>query len=245
MDDFINDYHASGRDQSTIDFQAAREESHKYNKLYEQGKVTRVLTGYTTRQVGPDGSTKVPTYRYSSNEPVASTSNTGSTTTPDQRSTGEYDDIINSLQIEQQAANEQAEQLRQRQAEQYQADFSAMSATYQQQIGQLNTANAANLESLSLQYDQQTQAFNEFQDLAASQLATADANYKDQLRMTENLYTAFVPEPNPSAFTASVGDQRTETSRKTQNNKLSDLSSLSIISGLGTASNPLSGLQLA
>jgi len=211
-------------------------------RLYEEGKATRVITGYSTRKVGPDGSTRVPMYAYIRNEPVASTSNT---TTPDQRSTGEYDDIINSLQIEQQAAKEQAEQLRQRQAEQYQADFSAMSATYQQQIDQLNTANAANLESLNLQYDQQTQAFNEFQDLAASQLATADANYKNQLRMTENLYTAFVPEPNPSAFTASVGDQRTETSRKTQNNKLSDLSSLSIISGLGTASNPLSGLQLA
>ena len=220
------------------------EQAEANKKLYEEGKATRVITGYTTRKVGPDGSTKVPTYAYIPNEPVASTTTT-TAPTPDQRSTGEYDDIINSLQIEQQAAKAQAEQLSQQQATQYQADFSAMSATYQQQIDQLNAANAANIESLNRQYDQQTQAFNAFQDLAASQLATANANYENQRRMTENLYTAFVPEPNPSAFTASVGDQRTETSRKTQNNKLSDLSSLSIISGLGTASNPLSGLQLA
>ena len=221
------------------------EEIEANKQLYEEGKATRVITGYTTRKVGPDGSTKVPTYAYIPNEPVAPASTASSTTTPDQRSTGEYDDIINSLQIEQDAANARAEQLSQQQASQYQADFSAMSATYQQQIDQLNAANSANIASLNRQYDQQTQAFNEFQELAASQLATAEANYQNQLRMTENLYTAFVPEPNPSAFTASVGDQRTETSRKTQNNKLSDLSSLSIISGLGTASNPLSGLQLA
>ncbi len=244
MDDFLNSYLASDRSQSTTDFRKTYEEEQKNKALYEQGEATRVITGYTTREVGPDGSTKVPTYAYIPNEPVAPTTTT-TAPTPDQRSTGEYDDIINSLQIEQQAAKAQAEQLSQQQAAQYQADFSAMSATYQQQIDQLNAANAANIESLNRQYDQQTQAFNAFQDLAASQLATANANYQNQLRMTENLYTAFVPEPNPSAFTASIGDQRTETSRKTQNNKLSDLSSLSIISGLGTASNPLSGLQLA
>ena len=244
MDDFLKSYLASDRSQSTKDFRNTYEEGQNNKKLYEQGEATRVITGYTTREVGPDGSTKVPTYAYIPNQPVAS-STTGSTTRPDQRSTGEYDDIINSLRIDQNAATARSEQLRQQQADQYQADFSAMSTTFQQQIDQLNSANAANLQSLNRQYDQQTQAFNAFQDLAASQLATAEANYQNQLRMTENLYTAFVPEPNPSAFTASVGDQRTETSRKTQNNKLSDLSSLSIISGLGTASNPLSGLQLA
>lgn len=213
--------------------------------LYEEGKATRVVTGSTVRNVGPDGGRTVPTYDYIAKEPAASTQTGQSALKPDQRSTGEYDDIINSLQIDQQAANARAEELKAREAERYQANFDNLTRGFNEQIDLLNAANAANLESLNGRYEQQAAEFSQFQDLAAGQLATAQANYQDQLRRTENLQSAFVPEPSPSAFTASVGDQRTDSNRKTRDNRLSDLSSLSIVSGLGTASNPLSGLQLA
>ena len=164
--------------------------------------------------------------------------------TPD-RATGEYSDIIGSLQIDQQAAAAQAAQYAAQQAQQYQTQTAALTASFENQISQLNEANAANINSLNSKYDEQTAQFNEFQTLAADQLATAEANYQEQQRMVGNLQSAFVPEANPNAFNAAIGDQRSDDSRPRRNNRLSDLSSLSIVSGLGTTSNPLSGLQLA
>tara|TARA_B100000530_G_scaffold331812_1_gene277136 strand:- start:4443 stop:4967 length:525 start_codon:yes stop_codon:yes gene_type:complete len=40
-------------------------------KLYEEGKATRVITGYRTQRIGPDGSKKVPVYDYVPNQPAA------------------------------------------------------------------------------------------------------------------------------------------------------------------------------
>lgn len=171
-------------------------------------------------------------------------SSSSSSSTP-VRSTGEYDDIISSLQIDQAAAIAQANQYASQQAQQYQTQTAALTQSFENQISNLNSANAANIAGLNAQYDQQATQFSEFQTLAASQLATAEANYQEQQRMVGNLQSAFVPNANPSAFNTSVGDQRADDSRPKRSNKLSDLSSLSIVSGLGTASNPLSGLQLA
>ena len=164
---------------------------------------------------------------------------------PPVRSTGEYGDIIGSLQIDQAAGTAQANQLAAQQAEQYQSQTNALTASFNEQISNLNEANAANIAGLNAQYDQQAAEFADFQAVAAGQLATAEANYQEQQRMVGNLQSAFVPGANPSAFNASVGDQRADDSRPKRSNKLSDLSSLSIVSGLGTAANPLSGLQLA
>ena len=161
------------------------------------------------------------------------------------RATGEYNDIIGSLRLDQQAAADQAAKYAAQQAQQYQTQTNQLTASFENQISQLNQANAANINSLNSKYDQQTAQFNEFQALAADQLATAEANYQEQQRMVGNLQSAFVPEANPNAFNAAIGDQRSDNSRPKANNRLSDLSSLSIVSGLGTASNPLSGLQLA
>ena len=161
------------------------------------------------------------------------------------RATGEYDDIIGSLRLDQQAAEDQATKYAEKQAKQYKTQTNQLTRSFKNQISQLNKANAANIDSLNSRYDQQTAQFNEFQTLAADQLATAEANYQEQQRMVGNLQSAFVPEANPSAFTAAIGDQRSDGSRPKTSNRLSDLSSLSIVSGLGTASNPLSGLQLA
>ena len=164
---------------------------------------------------------------------------------PPVRSTGEYDDIIASLQIDQAAAIERGNKYAAQQAEQYQTQTAALTKDFEGQIANLNQANAANVATLTAQYDAQATEFSEFQTLAADQLATAEANYQEQARMVGNLQSAFVPEANPSAFNAAIGDQRADDSRPKRSNKLSDLSSLSIVSGLGTASNPLSGLQLA
>jgi hypothetical protein len=164
---------------------------------------------------------------------------------PPVRSTGEYDDIIGSLKVDQAAAIAQANKYAAQQAQQYQTQTAALTASFNDQITNLNTANAANVAGLNAQYDQQAAEFADFQTVAAGQLAAAEANYQEQQRMVGNLQSAFVPEANPNAFNASVGDQRADDSRPKRSNKLSDLSSLSIVSGLGTAANPLSGLQLA
>ena len=214
-------------------------------RLYEEGKATRVITGYETKSVGPDGSTRVPIYDYIPNETSASSGSSSNQTRPDQRSTGEYEDIINSLQIEQQAASNQAAELRAQDAEQFQTNFDELAAGFNSQIDQLNAGYSANITALNDRYNEQAAQFAQFTQLANAQLAAAQANYEEQRRMTANLQSAFVPEPNPSAFTASIGDQRAESTRRTRDNKLSDLTSLEIVSGLGTASNPLSGLQLA
>ena len=68
MDDFLKSYMASGRGQSTKDYLKTYEEKQKNKELYEQGKATRVITDYSTRKVGPDGSTKVPIYAYIPNQ---------------------------------------------------------------------------------------------------------------------------------------------------------------------------------
>ncbi len=207
---------------------------------------TEDYTRYENRGAGKDGLTRVAipskraVFRRSDGGGAAA-----ATTQPDNRSTGEYEDIINSLQIDQQAALDQAAALRAQEAQRFQTNFDELTAGFNQQIENLNTANAANIAGLNQRYDEQATAFSEFQTLASDQLATAEANYQDQLRMTQNLQTAFVPTPNASAAAAAIGDQRPETTRRARDNRLSGLSSLSIVSGLGTASNPLSGLQLA
>ena len=177
--------------------------------------------------------------------PTAAQQAASAAAAPPIRSTGEYDNIISSLKVDQAAALAQANKYAEQQAQQYQTQTAALTKDFEGQIVSLNEANAANVASLNAQYDQQATQFAEFQTLAADQLATAEANYQEQQRMVGNLQSAFVPEANPNAFAASVGDQRSDDSRPKRSNKLSDLSSLSIVSGLGTTSNPLSGLQLA
>jgi predicted flap endonuclease-1-like 5' DNA nuclease len=74
------------------------------------------------------------------------------------------------------------------------------------------------------------------QQLQASNAARAAAEQR-----AYNMRNAFVPQANPNALSISYGDQRS-TARKKENNQLSDLT---ILSGVGTTSNPLAGLQLA
>ena len=78
-------------------------------------------------------------------------------------------------------------------------------------------------------------------DAQASQLQNVTAAYEEQTRIAENLSRAQTPGANPSADVPLAGDNRGTTRKKEDNS----LSSLAILSGLGSASNPMSGLQIA
>lgn len=106
---------------------------------------------------------------------------------------------------------------------QQQAGFDAQIAGLEGQLGQANQAYAAAQQQMQAQLQAATAA-----TLAAEQRAA-------------NMRNAFIPQANPSAMSVAYGDQRVN-NRDRAYNQLSDLT---IMSGLGTVSNPLAGLQLA
>ena len=73
------------------------------------------------------------------------------------------------------------------------------------------------------------------------QMLSANAARDLAEQRASNMRNAFVPNANPTALSVLYGDNR-KGGRRQQDNQLSDLS---ILSGLGTNSNPLAGLQLA
>jgi hypothetical protein len=87
----------------------------------------------------------------------------------------------------------------------------------------------------------QQQQSQQTQDLLAQQAMAAEAAYTEQARQAAALGTAYIPDMEQSAATVALGDQRSTDKEKKQNS----LSELAIVSGLGTNSNPLAGLQLA
>lgn len=116
----------------------------------------------------------------------------------------------------------------------FQSSFDAMA----QQKQDAQSAFQASLNAMA----QQRQDSQAALDAMAQQSQAAQAAYQQQLLLAQNAARAYVPQAERSAATAQIGDQRETSSRKAVNN---NLSSLTILSGLGTASNPLSGLQLA
>jgi hypothetical protein len=135
------------------------------------------------------------------------------------------------------AARAQIDELKNQQVETINgltADFSAQLAASQQSAD----LRIQGLNDLMLQQQQQAAST---QALLQQQAQAAESAYQEQLRQADALGRAYVPTLNPSAATASLGDQRT-TARQEINNSLSDLV---IVSGLGTNTNPLAGLQLA
>ena len=99
---------------------------------------------------------------------------------------------------------------------------------YNQQIG-----------NLGQRLDQQARSFASSQDQFRSQMAEQQAMFQKQQAEFSNLSRADVPNAEKSA----AAEQRRELGQQTR--KTSGLSSLAIVSGLGTQANPLSGLQLA
>lgn len=105
--------------------------------------------------------------------------------------------------------------------------------SYQGQINDMQNSYRGQLSDLRGQLSNSQQLF---------QAAEAARLFAEQ--RADNLNRAFVPQANPTATSVSYGDDRQETTqvRRLKDNRLSDLT---ILSGLGTASNPLAGLQLA
>jgi hypothetical protein len=171
------------------------------------------------------------------------------------RSSGEFSDIKGALGEDIQAGNDAAQSLQNQevpmgndqpvsiggwpsslddlfiqQQEQYNSQMAEMQDQFNSQIGglqgQLSEAQSAYAQANQFM-TQQIEASN------AARLAAEQRAY--------NMRNAFVPQANPTALSVSYGDQR-RTARRAENNQLSDLT---ILSGLGTTSNPLAGLQLA
>lgn len=120
--------------------------------------------------------------------------------------------------------------LQQQQYEAQLGQYQTQLGDYQNQLGVLNQQ--------SLEARRQFEASN---NLLTSQLQSANAAREIAEQRVSNMANAFIPQANPITTSVAYGDQRT-TSRKKKKNRLSDLS---ILSGLGTTSNPLAGLQLA
>ena len=113
-----------------------------------------------------------------------------------------------------------------------------------EKISGITDEYTAELDGLSLQI-QELGSIND-------NWAAANAFMQDQMlaanaardlaeQRASNMRNAFVPNANPTALSVLYGDNR-KGGRRQQDNQLSDLS---ILSGLGTNSNPLAGLQLA
>ena len=109
-----------------------------------------------------------------------------------------------------------------------------LETTYQQTISGLEL----DLEGLTNANDQWASANQFMQD----QMLAANAAREAAEQRASNLRNAFVPQANPNAMSVLYGDSRRGGRRRQEDNQLSDLS---ILSGLGTNSNPLAGLQLA
>lgn len=92
---------------------------------------------------------------------------------------------------------------------------------------------------------QQQSNFDATMLLMQQQLQLSQQQFAEQSRISSNLANAYVPPTETSAVSAGIGDQRRDQSNRYETNNLSELSALSIVSGLGTQSNPLAGLALA
>ena len=134
-----------------------------------------------------------------------------------------------------------------------QAQTAATEAAYEQQLAQQTEASAASLanlndlfvgqmDSVETRMSQQQDDFNTAQAFANEQLNAANAAFLAEQKRSANMANAFVPQANPTASSVGYGDGRRATRRKRQDNQLSDLT---LLSGLGTTTSPLAGLQLA
>ena len=178
------------------------------------------------------------------------------------RSSGEFGDIKGALGEDAQSGLDAASELDNRnveQANQYQeiidglmaqqatqqssfdSALAAQSANSAASLGQLNDLFAAQYSGLEQQMAAQQQDFNNAQAFTNQQLNAANNAFLREQQRSANLGNAYIPQANPTALSIGYGDGRT-TRRKQDDNQLSDLT---LMSGLGTQSNPLAGLQLA
>lgn len=117
--------------------------------------------------------------------------------------------------------------------------YGALQAQSDKRISDLNSLMLQQRNDFKTQYDAQLTAFNDLN----TQYGEISQAYQDQQQKAANAANAYVPAPVASADTPLMGDQRTEVGGRKQANNT--LSSLTILSGLGTTGNPTAGLQLA
>lgn len=179
------------------------------------------------------------------------------------RDTGKFVDIRNALREDSRSGRDAASGIDSRSVDQsnnYQsiiddlrAQTEASESAYQQQLTQQAEASAASLASLNdlfvgsigeveSRMAQQQQDFNSAQAYANEQLNAANNAFLAEQKRSANMANAYVPQANPTASSIGYGDGRRVSRRKRQDNQLSDLT---LLSGLGTITSPLSGLQLA
>ena len=134
-------------------------------------------------------------------------------------------------------------------------DLKKLTQSFESRIAQMNKTfdtRYANLQdSANTRYNNlnsillsRTKDFNS--QLAASQLALSESQdlYAEQQRLAANQANAFVPDANPSAQTATAGDDRLNLFNNVKPKK-QQLNELSLLSGVGPQGNPLAGLQIA
>lgn len=177
------------------------------------------------------------------------------------RDSGEYKEILAAQEEDRKAGEEMAEKLKELEAQvggispevQSQLDsltlantnltdqLTASATQYQQQLDAAAAQSAAAMQRMEMMMLQQQQQAAQTQNLLQSQLASTQSALQSQQRMSANLATAYVPQAEASAQSVTYGDARTQRRRQVDNS----LSDLSIVSGVGTGTSNLAGLQLA
>ena len=109
----------------------------------------------------------------------------------------------------------------------------------EKRIADLSALMLQQRDDFRTQYDAQLTAFNNLN----TQYGQISESYMNQREMAANAANAYVPSAISPASTPLMGDQRQDLGGRKQSDN--SLSSLTILSGLGTTGNPTAGLQLA
>lgn len=174
----------------------------------------------------------------------AAAANNGSNPNPlaidPKRGTGEYGDIIDSLKSELGTAQQTIADIQSRQVNTPQTP--SVQDQMSEVLSQMKLDFQQRYSALQDMMLQQQQSYQSSMTTLQQQAQAAQAAYQQQLQLSQNMAKAYVPPAEQTAATAATGDQRTTQTRQVRDNALSELS---VLSGLGTNANPLSGLQLA
>lgn len=169
---------------------------------------------------------------------------------------GGYDNIITNVKHQGAAGSAEASYWKKKQADDsaaYAKQLEAMklgstqqAAAFAKQLESVRLRADQNAASLRAMMLQQQQGYDRQIGLQQQQLAASQAAYQEQVRQVGALSRAFIPTPQPTAAAPVSGDSRTaSSSTASSGTNSSTLSSLSILSDLGSISPSLVGLQIA
>lgn len=120
-----------------------------------------------------------------------------------------------------------------------QSDLADVNAGWQSQIDSISSGFNSQISDLTNRLQTQSDSFASAQADWTRQMSEQQALFTQQQNQLVNLQNSRVPIAENTAA------ETTATTPGTTKKKAGDLSSLSIVSGLGTQDNPLAGLQLA